>query len=209
LHKDKAMTTTDQGVGAMAPMHDQAGEGAALLIVDVINDFDFEGAERLLPHAKAAAERILALRELADAQGVPVVYVNDNFGQWHSEKSALVEHVGERLMHPDIAPRQDDYFVIKPQLSGFYATNLQVLLPKLAVKRLVITGLVTDICVLFTAADASMRDYRLWVPSDATAAERGHRHEAALELMRSHLGAETRSTQKLSLRDWTASLDDE
>lgn len=188
----------------MAPARDQPGDRAALLIIDMINRFDFAGAARLIPRAARAARAILSLRAAADAADAPVIYVNDNFGQWHSERSALVEHVGDRLIVPEIAPRRGDYFIIKPQFSGFYATNLPVLLPKLGVTRLVLTGVATDICVLFTAGDAYMRDYALWVPEDAVAAETPERQEAALGIIGNQLGAETAATTQLSLDAWKA-----
>lgn len=188
----------------VAPARDQPGNGTALLIIDLINRFDFTGAEKLLPRARKAAEVILSLRAEADEADIPVIYVNDNFGQWHSERSALIEHAGNRLIVPAIAPRVGDYFVIKPQFSGFYATNLPVLLPKLGVTRLILTGVATDICVLFTAGDAYMRDYALWVPEDAVAAESAGRDAAALAIMRDHLGAQTAATARLSLKGWSA-----
>lgn len=196
-----------------APDRDRARGGAALLIVDMINCFDFSDAERLRPKAEAAAKAALQLREEMSAAGLPVIYVNDNFGEWHSEKSRLVERA---LEEEDLAsalarlrPRDEDYFIIKPQFSGFYATNLPVLLPKLGVSRLVITGIATDICVLFTAADAHMRDYALWVPEDAVAASDDERGAWALEIMRESLGASTDPTTSQTLGKWTAKLDAE
>jgi nicotinamidase-related amidase len=192
-----------------AEIEGPATGAAALLIIDMINDLDFEGGAALKPHAEAAAEVIARLRTAADRLGTPVVYVNDNFGQWHSERSRLVEH-GAREDCPGrdlvrrLEPRTDDYFVIKPQVSGFYATNLPVLLPKLGVTRLVLTGVAADICVLFTAADAHMRAYDLWVPADATASAELQRTTWALGVMRDSLGAETHPTTKLSLEDWVA-----
>lgn len=191
------------GTGARAPARDQPGNNTALLIIDMISRFDFSGARNLIPRAEKAAHSILSLRAAADAAGAPVIYVNDNFGQWHSEKSALVEHVGDRLVVPEIAPRADDYFVIKPQFSGFYATNLPVLLPKLGVTRLILTGVATDICVLFTAGDAYMRDYALWVPEDAVATETAERQAAAMAIIGNHLSAETAPTSQLSFEAWT------
>lgn len=168
----------------------------------MINSFDFAGGEALRLGAVAAAKTILKLRAAADAASIPVIYVNDNFGEWHSEKSRLVERAGDRLGAPDLAPRENDYFIIKPQFSGFYATNLPVLLPKLGVKQLVLTGVATDICVLFTAADAHMRDYGLWVPEDAVAAQSTERSASALAIMRDHMGATTCSSAHLSVQEW-------
>lgn len=183
----------------------------ALLIIDMINEMSFEGAEALKGPAAEAAGAIARLRDEADAAGVPTVYVNDNFGEWHSERGRLIDRC---LANGDVAdivraltPRTDDYFVIKPQFSGFYSTNLPVLLPKLGVSRLILTGVAADICVLFTAADAHMRDYALWVPSDAVAGEHAQRTSWALEIMRNSMAAETAPTAQLSLAEWLADAD--
>ena len=189
----------------VAPYRDrEKGCGAALLIIDMINPFDFEGAQAILPAAKQAVHAILHLREQADRARIPTIYVNDNFGEWHCDRSVLVERVGKRIIHRDIVPRKLDYFVIKPQFSGFYATNLQVLLPKLGVTRLVLTGVASDICVLFTAVDARMRDYDLWIPKDAVAAEKASHHKAALAIAKDNLDAETKPASALSLAQWIA-----
>lgn len=190
--------------GATAPHEDQPRESAALLIIDMINCFDFEGAEALARRAANIVDPIRRLRDQAEHAGMPVIYVNDNFGEWHSERSRLIERAFGQGDSPTAAlrPNDEDYFVIKPQFSGFYATNLPVLLPKLGVDRLILTGLATDICVLFTAADAHMRDYRLWVPCDAVAAECDERGRWALEIMANSMGAETGSAAERSLSDW-------
>jgi nicotinamidase-related amidase len=195
---------------AVAPMRDQPRGATALLIIDMINDMDFSGAEAMKRGAIRAARTIARLREQAAAAKVPVIFINDNFGQWHSEKTRLLDHA----LRPDsegrdiaerLRPAKDDYFVIKPQFSGFYATNLPVLLPKLGVSRLILTGIATDICVMFTAADAHMRDYALWVPEDAVAGTNAERDRWALELMRQSMDADTRPTSELSLAEWLAS----
>ncbi|HEX8484065.1 isochorismatase family cysteine hydrolase [Sphingomonas sp.] len=195
---------------ARATIDTPAAGGTALLIIDMINDMRFEGADELRRPAEAAAHAILGLRDAADEAGVPVVYVNDNFGEWHSERSRLVDRCldGGDANHflRALQPRDDDYFVIKPQFSGFYATNLPVLLPKLRVSRLILTGVAADICVLFTAADAHMRDYGLWVPSDAVAGEHAQRTSWALEIMKNSMAAQICSTDDMSLRDWVGQI---
>lgn len=184
------------------------GDRPALLILDMVNCFDFEGAEELERHAIAAAQRIDQLRRQFRERGWPIVYVNDNFGEWHSEASKLVA----RAMEKDnpvtqlLVPTHDDYFIIKPQFSGFYATNLPVLLPQLGVSKLVLSGVATDICVLFTAADAHMREYDLWVPEDAVAAENEERGRWALEIMVQSMGAETAKTSQMSVDEWLSGL---
>lgn len=185
-----------------APHRDQPGNGVALLIIDVINRFDFPDAADLRDRAARAGEAILRLRDRAGDANVPVLYVNDNFGEWHSDREQIVARAAEAMTDRALCPRDADYFVIKPQFSGFYATNLAVLLPKLGVRRLVLTGIATDICVLFTAADAHMRDYALWVPEDAVAAGDDARHCAALDIMRATFGADTRTTAARDFADW-------
>lgn len=196
----------EQQGGPVAPFRDAPRGNTALLILDMITDLDFSGADALLRDTRHAADTILKLRVAAEKAGFPVIYVNDNFGEWHSERFRLVERAlssrTAREIAAALAPRDNDYFVIKPQFSGFYATNLPVLLPKLGVDRLVITGIAADICVLFTAADAHMRDYRIWVPEDATAAETRERRRWALEIMKKSMGAEVRPTSKMRLSTW-------
>jgi len=161
-----------------------AAGGVGLLIIDMINDMAFPGAEGLREKAPSVAEVVRSLRDEAERLGVPVVYVNDNYGQWHSEKSRIVKaclganETGQEIA-THIAPRDDDYFIIKPQFSGFYATNLPVLLPRLGVNRLVLTGMAADVCVLFTAADAHMREYQIWTPRDAVASEKDERADSS------------------------------
>lgn len=178
----------------------------------MINDMAFSGAEALRDKADAVAKVVRSLRDEAERLHVPIVYVNDNYGQWHSEKSRIVE----ACLAPDspgreivsqIAPRDGDYFVIKPQFSGFYATNLPVLLPRLGVSRLVLAGIAADVCVLFTAADAHMREYDLWVPRDAVASEADERTDWALDIMNKSMGADTRPTRALALETWVAARD--
>ena len=191
---------------AVAPYRDAPRGNTALVILDMITEMDFAGAAAMRHDVAEVTANILKLRDAADHQGLPIIYVNDNFGEWHSERYRLVERAlgskDAQELVARLAPRDGDYFVIKPQFSGFYATNLPVLLPKLGVDRLVLTGISADICVLFTAADAHMRDYRLWVPEDAVAAETHERRRWALEIMKQSMGAETRATTQLTLPTW-------
>lgn len=195
----------------MSPTDLPAAAGdTALVIIDMINRLDFEGAETLAAAAEALVGPILTLRDAADRAGVPVVYVNDNHGQWHSERDKIIAAVVDdracrgRNIAERLRPRENDYFMIKPQFSGFYSTNLPVLLPQLHASRLILTGLAADICVLFTAADAHMRAYELWVPSDAVASEDAKRTDWALEIMRQSMSADTCPTTERTMDDWIA-----
>lgn len=186
-----------------------AGGGAALIIIDMISDMAFDHADAMADMLVTAARRIRALRTAASRAGLPVIYVNDNFGQWTSERSRLIAYVeksgpvSSRLVGL-LRPRRADLFIIKPRHSGFYATNLQALLPRLGVSRLILSGMATDMCVLFTAADAHMRDYRLWVPEDCVAAPTREGQRFALGLLTRHLGAETTPSEALNLKSWLA-----
>jgi nicotinamidase-related amidase len=146
----------------------------ALLLIDVINDMSFEGAEALVRHAVPMARQIAALKRRARAAKIPAVYINDNFGRWRSDFRKLVGHVlndgvpGEevaRILEPD----GDDYFVLKPKHSAFFETTLDTLLSYLGAKTLILTGVAGNICILFSANDAYMRDYHLVVPSGCVA----------------------------------------
>ena len=202
----KGKAVEEPETGATAPARDAPGATAALLIIDMINTFDFEGGDALLARAEAIADPILKLRDAFDAAELPTVYVNDNFGEWHSEKSRLVEQAFDGATDglAKLKPRECDYFVLKPQFSGFYATNLPLLLPKLGARRLVLTGVATDICVLFTAGDAHMRDYALWVPEDAVATQDDDRGRWALEIIAQSMGADIAPTSARAPSEWLA-----
>jgi nicotinamidase-related amidase len=145
--------------------------GSALLLIDVINDLSFDGSEALVAQAEPMALRLAALKRRASAAGVPIVYVNDNFGQWRSDFRQTVTHCtarsspGRRVSRR-LKPGTRDYFVLKPKHSGFYHTTLDTLLAALRIRRVILTGIAGNICVLFTANDAYMRDLRIFAPAD-------------------------------------------
>jgi nicotinamidase-related amidase len=180
---------------------------SALLLVDVVNPLDFPGGRELLAHARPAARRIAALRRRAGAVGIPSIYVNDNFDCWHLGFRELVERVRGgpgpgRVLLEDLAPDAGhDYFVLKPMHSAFFHTALEVLLQRLAVERLVLTGFAGDICVLFTAVDAHMRGFQLAVPRDCVASQRAEDNQRALEQMERLLKADTRPAARLELEE--------
>ena len=167
-----------------------------MLLIDVINAFEFPGAGPLIRGAKVAAPRIERLVRTARGAGVPIIYVNDNFGRWSSDFKATVRactdpalrghSVSERLR-----PAEGDYFVLKPQHSGFYGTPLDLLLDHLRIHTLVLAGFAANICVLFTANDAHMRGYHIVVPSDCSASNSSDLTRTALKHVRVALGGET------------------
>jgi nicotinamidase-related amidase len=160
----------------------------ALLLVDVINDMDFPGSAQLVRHALPMARRIAALKARAVKAGIPAIYVNDNFGRWRSDFRRTVQYcttadVPGREVSRLLKPAEDDYFVLKPKHSGFYATTLDVLLDALGVRSIILTGVAGNICVLFTANDAYMRDIGLYVPSDCVASNTARENRYALQQM--------------------------
>lgn len=158
-------------------------KGSALLLIDVINDLAFPGAEAVIEQAEQMATRLAALKRRASAAGLPTIHVNDNFGKWRSDFRQTVAHCTAqsspgRVLSRRLRPTARDYFVLKPKHSGFFDTTLDTLLEALKIRRVILTGIAGNICVLFTANDAYMRDLRLYVPADCivsnTAADNDH-----------------------------------
>ena len=174
----------------------------ALLLIDVINDLEFPGGDELAARVEPVVDRLAALVARARAAKVPVVYVNDNFGRWRSDFHQQLEHVLRdgvrgRVLAERLAPTEDDYFVLKPKHSGFFATTLDTLLAYLKVRTLIVAGLTTNVCVLFTAADAYMRDLHLAVPEDCVAACTESEHRTGITMLRDVLHADTRPSAEI------------
>jgi nicotinamidase-related amidase len=157
--------------------------GTALLLIDVINDLAFDGSEMLVEEAEPMALRLAALKRRAVAANVPAIYINDNFGQWRSDFRQTVAHCTARsspgrVVSRRLRPTAKDYFVLKPKHSGFFDTTLDTLLDTLRIRRVILTGIAGNICVLFTANDAYMRELKLFAPADCivsnTAADNIH-----------------------------------
>jgi nicotinamidase-related amidase len=187
-----------------ADLHGNVPESSpvAVLVVDVINDMEFEGGDELLEHALPMASSLASFLGRARAAGVPVIYVNDNFGKWRSDFRALLEHLTRDDVRGTpvakiLAPGKSDYFVLKPKHSAFFSTTLDTLLEYLGAHTLVITGLTTDRCVMFTAGDAHMRDMHVHVPADCCAAETTESHQMALAMMRRTLDVDTRDSGEI------------
>jgi len=177
----------------------------ALLIIDAINDLEFPGGAGMLPRAVRMARNLAALKRRTTSLGIPTVYVNDNFGRWRSDFRRIVAHcldenVRGRPVVELLVPDENDYFVLKPKHSGFYNTTLDLLLEYLHVETLILAGMATDVCVLFTAADAYMRDMRVIVARDCVTALTPTAHRSALAQMRAVLKAETVSSRTLDLK---------
>jgi nicotinamidase-related amidase len=176
----------------------------ALLLIDVINDLEFAEGELILPAALAMARHVADLKARVKRAGIPVVYVNDNFGRWRSDLHAQVDHclqdqVRGRELVEILRPEEDDYFVLKPKHSGFFSTTLDTLLEYLSVRTLILAGLAGNSCVLFTANDAYMRDFHLIVPSDCVASNTPEDNQYALHQMETILKADIRPSTELDI----------
>ncbi|HTU60604.1 MAG TPA: isochorismatase family cysteine hydrolase [Polyangiales bacterium] len=189
----------------LATEHAQHRSEECLLLVDVINGLSFPGSGPLVRAAERVAPNIRKLAERARAARVPVVYVNDNFGQWRSDFARTYEQCvrrdqpGRRVTE-QLKPEANDYFVLKPQFSGFYCTTLEPLLQHIGAEKLVIVGFAANLCVLFTANDAYMRGFDVVVPSDCTASNSSRLTRAALAHISTALRGRTTSASSLTFK---------
>jgi nicotinamidase-related amidase len=175
--------------------------GTALLLIDVINDLAFDGSEALVAQAESMAAPLARLKRRATAAGVPAIYINDNFGQWRSDFRRTVAHCtarsspGHRVSRR-LRPTARDYFVLKPKHSGFFDTTLDTLLQTLRIRRVILTGIAGNICVLFTANDAYIREYKIVAPSDCivsnTTADNDHALRQIKTVLKGNVGVSTR-----------------
>jgi nicotinamidase-related amidase len=172
----------------------------ALLLIDVINDLAFPGSEALVAQAEPMSMQLARLKRRATAAGIPAIYINDNFGQWRSDFRQTVAHCTRptspgRLVSRRLRPTLRDYFVLKPKHSGFFDTTLETLLDALRIRRVILTGVAGNICVLFTANDAYMRDLRIYAPADCivsnTAADNDHALRQIATVMKGTLSVST------------------
>lgn len=173
-----------------------------LLIVDMINDFEFEGGDEMFPHALNAARSIAELKRAAAEQGWATVYVNDNYGKWREDFDGQVKRIRKasdqgRQIAEVILPGRDDHYVLKPQRSAFFETPLEMLLEAFETTTVIVTGVAADICVLFTAHDAYMRGFEIVVPFDCTAAIKQSHRDDTLKLLKRVAHADVRPSADL------------
>ena len=171
------------------------------MLIDVINDMAFDGSGALVAQAESMAAPLARLKRRATAAGVPAIYINDNFGQWRSDFRRTVAHCtarsspGHRVSRR-LRPTARDYFVLKPKHSGFFDTTLDTLLEALRIRRVILTGIAGNICVLFTANDAYMREYRILAPADCivsnTAADNDHALRQIKTVLKGDVAVSTR-----------------
>lgn len=172
----------------------------ALIVIDMINTYDHEDAELLLPSVRKVVPVLADLIGRARKTDVPVIYANDNFGRWRSHHGELVSTALDRphadLIEP-IRPDDESLFVVKARHSVFYETPLTYLLSRLGTEQVVLTGQVTEQCVLYSALDAHIRHLGVTVPRDAVASIHPHLASAALEMMQRNMGARITTAKEI------------
>lgn len=165
-----------------------AAHRTALLVIDMISQWDFPDADKLAAEAVKIAPRIAALKKRCTSAGVPTVYVNDNRGRWQSEFRELARlsvsgSAAGKAIGAVLLPEEKDYAVLKPKHSAFFATPLDLLLRHLRATRLIMAGVATDLCIVMSAADARLRDYDVVVPRDCVASLTTARNARALRTL--------------------------
>ncbi len=162
----------------------------ALLIIDMINNFDFSNGEVLAKKTLPIAKNIQKLKKQFTKEKRPIIYINDHYNLWQADVTRIINHcknsLSEEIIHI-IQPKPDDLFLIKPKHSAFFGTALNTLLYQLNVRSLVITGIAGNICVLFTANDAYMREYSIHVPQNAIASADDQDNAYSLKMIKNVL----------------------
>jgi nicotinamidase-related amidase len=165
---------------------------SALVVTDMLNPYDFEDADELARNAERVIEPISSLIERAAADGVEIVYVNDNYGDWDSSREQVIEKslAGRRpdLVEPLLPPEGAD-FVLKARHTIFFGTPLEYLLWQREIEDLVLVGQVTEQCILYSALDAYVRHYQVTVPRDCVAHIHEDLAEAAFKMMERNMQA--------------------
>jgi nicotinamidase-related amidase len=172
----------------------------ALLIIDILNPFDFEHGRTLAEHTTKAVEPLKSLRANCHEKEIPIIYINDHYNLWQADLEKIYKKCLNDRSQPVIdplKPGQNDYFLIKPKHSAFYGTALNTLLHSLKVDTLILTGIAGNICVLFTANDAYMREFNLIIPKDCIASVSEDDNKYAIEMMRNVLKAEVLVSDRL------------
>ncbi|MDY7045071.1 MULTISPECIES: isochorismatase family cysteine hydrolase [unclassified Virgibacillus] len=167
-------------------------ENTAVLFVDIVNDFNFDGGNNLLANTKDILPHLLRLRNFAKVKQLPIIYVNDHYGLWQADFHKIINYChndrSKQIIEP-LKPDDNDYFLIKPQHSAFFQTPLQSLLNELGKNNLLMAGIAGDICILFTAKDAYMYGYDMHIPKNCMASEGKDNNEYALYLLHSVMKA--------------------
>lgn len=185
--------TGSGGEGERAADTPAHGDRTAMLVIDMLNDYAHEDGEVLAANAREVVGPIAALAERARDEGALVIHVNDNLGLWSADRPALIEHAyecGDRSLIDPVIPGPDAPFLFKARHSVFYGTSLGYLLERERIGRLVLTGQVTEQCILYSALDAYLRHYEVVIPDDCVAHIDAELADAAFRLMRRNMRAQ-------------------
>jgi nicotinamidase-related amidase len=182
--------------------HDEGVGATALLVVDMLNPYGHPEADRLAERVAGVLPAVRGLLDRAAEEEIPIVYINDNYGEWNSSAAELaqkaVDGVHPELVEP-VLPGEGHSFVVKARHSAFYETPLEYLLDQLGVGRLILTGQVTEQCILYSALDAYVRRFDVVIPVDAVAAIYDDLGDAAIKMMVRNMGAEVGPAVDLDL----------
>lgn len=174
----------------------------ALILIDMINSYEHPDADVLIPSVRTVLPHIVGILDRARNKGVPVIYVNDNFGEWRSHHGEIVASAmaGARaeLVRP-VQPDAESLFVVKARHSIFYETPLAYLLTQLDVDHVILCGQVTEQCVLYSALDAHIRHLRVTIPENAVAHIHSHLADAALLMMERNMQATITTAEAVEL----------
>ena len=166
----------------------------ALVVVDMLNTYEHPDGECCAERAREVLPAMRGAIESARTGDDDVIYVNDNYGLWSSDRAQLVDHVLERVPDTNLVepllPRDDDSFIFKARHSIFYETTLAYLLRELGAERLTLLGQVTEQCILYSALDAHVRHLGVRVVTDAVVAIEDSLGDAALAMMERNMAAE-------------------
>ena len=183
--------------------HPARGDRTALLVIDMLNTYEHEDADRLVDSVRPAVPKIRKLIDRARAEDACIMWVNDNFGDWNSSSEKLAQ-AALRGRYPDLVepvlPSEDDMFVLKTRHSVFFSTPLEYLLESMGVGRIVLTGQVTEQCILYSAVDGYVGHFEVAVARDGVAHIHEHLARAAMEMMEHNMHAEVGAADEIELK---------
>ncbi|MFD9520721.1 isochorismatase family cysteine hydrolase [Streptomyces sp. NPDC059979] len=174
---------------------------AVLIVIDMLNTYEHEDADALVPSVREALPAVQELLKRARSASAPVIYVNDNFGRWRSHHGELVEAARagrHRELVDPIAPDEDSFFIVKARHSIFYETPLAYLLGQLEARHLVMCGQVTEQCILYSALDAHIRHFDVTIAPEAVAHIDPELAQAALRMMETNMSTSIRPLQDIT-----------
>ena len=183
--------------------HPARGDRTALLVIDMLNRYEHEDADRLVQSVRTAVPRIRTLIERARDEDVSIVWVNDSYGDWNSSSEKLARAALDGR-YPDlvepILPGDDDTFVLKTRHSVFFSTPLEYMLESMGVGRIVLTGQVTEQCIHYSAVDGYVGHFEVALARDGVAHIYEHLAQAAMEMMERNMHAEICGADEIELR---------